>query len=148
MSHNTKRRIAGFTMIELMIAMAVTMVLLYAALRAFRDASQSSKQISLASDMTDNLRAGLNYIQQDLVQAGSGIPTTGIPIPNTPNGLGTCNAGAALNRPSLTAEQFSRNAISSFPPSSLDRPWVPSLLPRTRLLAILRIRRVSRMRSL
>ena len=101
MSHNTKRRIAGFTMIELMIAMAVTMVLLYAAMRAFRDASQSSKQISLASDMTDNLRAGLNYIQQDLVQAGSGIPTTGIPIPNTPNGLGTCNAGAALNRPSL-----------------------------------------------
>ena len=101
MNHKTKSRIAGFTMIELMIAMAVTMVLLYAALRAFKDASQSSKQISLASDMTDNLRAGLNYIQQDLIQAGTGIPTTGIPIPNTPNGGGTCNAGVALNRPSL-----------------------------------------------
>jgi prepilin-type N-terminal cleavage/methylation domain-containing protein len=101
MNHESKRRIAGFTMIELMIAMAVTMVLLYAAMRAFKDASQSSKQITLASDMTDNLRAGLNYIQQDLIQAGTGIPTTGIPIPNTPNGAGTCNAGAALNRPSL-----------------------------------------------
>ncbi len=101
MNHNSKRRIAGFTLIELMIAMAVTMVLLYAALRAFKDASQSSKQISLASDMNDNLRAGLNYIQQDLIQAGTGIPTTGIPIPNTPNGPGTCNAGVALNRPSL-----------------------------------------------
>ena len=64
MNHNTKRRVAGFTMIELMIAMAVTMVLLYAAMRAFRDASQSSRQISLASDMTDNLRAGLNYIHR------------------------------------------------------------------------------------
>ena len=101
MSHNTKRKLAGFTLIELMIAMSVTMVLLYAALRAFKDASQSSKQITLASDMTDNLRAGLNLIQQDLIQAGSGIPTTGIPIPNTPNGAGTCNAGQALNRPSL-----------------------------------------------
>ncbi len=101
MNHESKRRVVGFTMIELMIAMAVTMVLLYAAVRAFKDASQSSKQISLASDMTDNLRAGLNYIQQDLIQAGTGIPTTGIPIPNTPNGVGTCNAGAALNRPSL-----------------------------------------------
>ncbi len=101
MNHKSKRAVAGFTLIELMIAMAVTMVLLYAALRAFRDASQSSKQISLASDMTDNLRAGLNFIQQDLVQAGTGIPTTGIPIPNTPNGGGTCNAGLALNRPSL-----------------------------------------------
>ena len=101
MSYNTKRKLAGFTLIELMIAMSVTMVLLYAALRAFKDASQSSKQITLASDMTDNLRAGLNLIQQDLIQAGSGIPTTGIPIPNTPNGAGTCNAGQALNRPSL-----------------------------------------------
>jgi prepilin-type N-terminal cleavage/methylation domain-containing protein len=101
MNQTTKRGIAGFTLIELMIAMAVTMVLLYAALRAFKDASQSSKQISLASDMTDNLRAGLNYIQQDLIQAGTGIPPTGIPIPNTPNGAGTCNAGLALNRPSL-----------------------------------------------
>ena len=66
MSHNTKRKLAGYTLIELMIAMSVTMVLLYAALHAFKDASQSSKQISLASDMTDNLRAGLNLIQQDL----------------------------------------------------------------------------------
>jgi type II secretory pathway pseudopilin PulG len=101
MSHNTKRKLAGYTLIELMIAMSVTMVLLYAALHAFKDASQSSKQISLASDMTDNLRAGLNLIQQDLLQAGTGIPPTGIPIPNTPNGTGTCNAGQALNRPSL-----------------------------------------------
>jgi prepilin-type N-terminal cleavage/methylation domain-containing protein len=101
MNYNTKRRIAGFTLIELMIAMVVTMVLLYAAMQAFKDASQSNKQITFASDMTDNLRAGLNYIQQDLIQAGTGIPTTGIPIPNTPNGPGTCNAGLALNRPSL-----------------------------------------------
>jgi type II secretory pathway pseudopilin PulG len=100
MNHNAKRRVVGFTLIELMIAMSVTMVLLYAAMMAFKDASQSSKQISLASDMTDNLRAGLNYIQQDLIQAGTGIPTPGIPIPYTSNGTGTCNAGAPLNRPS------------------------------------------------
>jgi Tfp pilus assembly protein PilE len=101
MSHKSRRALAGFTLVELMIAMSVTMVLLYAAMRAFKDASQSSKQISLASDMTDNLRAGLSFIEQDLVQTGTGIPTTGIPIPNTPNGAGTCNAGLALNRPSL-----------------------------------------------
>jgi prepilin-type N-terminal cleavage/methylation domain-containing protein len=106
MNHKSKRTLAGFTLIELMIAMVVTMVLLYAAMRAFKDASQSSKQISLASDMTDNLRAGLNFIQQDLVQAGTGIPPTGIPIPNTPNGAGTCNAGLALKRPSLLGGTF------------------------------------------
>jgi type II secretory pathway pseudopilin PulG len=102
MTKKSKCSIAGFSMVELMIATAVTMTLLYAALQAFRDASQSSQQIRYASDMTDNLRAGLSFIQQDLLLAGTGIPTTGIPIPNTPNGLGTCNAGKALNRPSLS----------------------------------------------
>jgi type II secretory pathway pseudopilin PulG len=99
MNYKTKRKILGFTMIELMIAMAVTMVLLYAAVRAFKDASQSNQQITFASDMTDNLRAGLNYIQQDLIQAGTGIPTAGIPIPNTPNGTGTCSTSLPPNRP-------------------------------------------------
>ena len=35
---------------------------------------------------------------QDLVQAGTGIPTGGISIPNTQNAAG-CNIGAPVNRP-------------------------------------------------
>jgi len=35
---------------------------LYAAVRAFRDASQSNTVVSQASDMTDNLRSALNLI--------------------------------------------------------------------------------------
>jgi prepilin-type N-terminal cleavage/methylation domain-containing protein len=98
-----KNRKAGFTLIELMIAMVVTMVLLYAAVLAFKDASQSNSQVTLASDMSGNLRASLDMIQQDLIQAGTGIPTTGIPIPFTSNGSVTapCGTTAAINRPVL-----------------------------------------------
>ena len=42
-----------------MIAMAVTMILLYAAVVAFRDASQTNQVVTQSADMSDNLRVGL-----------------------------------------------------------------------------------------
>jgi prepilin-type N-terminal cleavage/methylation domain-containing protein len=99
----TKRKSAGFTLVELMIAMAVTMILLYAAVRAFRDASLTNQFVSQNADMTDNLSTGLNLIETDLQQAGSGLPTGGIPIPFTSNNSTTapCGTTPAINRPIL-----------------------------------------------
>ena len=119
MRSQTHRKFAGFTLTELMIAMLVTLILLYAAVRAFRDASQSNTVVSQASDMTDNLRSGLNLIQQDLQQAGSGIPTGGIPIPYTSNNSSTapCGTTAAPNRPML-------NGVTTFPQCNATLPAV------------------------
>jgi prepilin-type N-terminal cleavage/methylation domain-containing protein len=99
MNHKPKKNIAGFTLIELMIAMAVTMVLLYAAVSVFRDASNSNQVVTQAADMSENFRAGLNMIQLDLQQVGSGIPTGGINIPYT----APCGTTPRINRPALTA---------------------------------------------
>lgn len=103
MKLHKKNRAAGFTLVELIISMAVTMILLYAAFSAFKDASQSNQQVTMAADMTGNLRAGLDLIQQDLIQAGTGIPNTGIPIPYTSNGATPtpCNLATAPRRPIL-----------------------------------------------
>src|ERR1700737_480911 len=103
MKVDKKNRAAGFTIIELMRSMAVTMIILYAGFTAFRDASQSNQQVTMAADMSGNLRAGLDLIQQDLIQAGTGIPNTGIPIPYTSNGSSTapCNTKTAPRRPIL-----------------------------------------------
>jgi len=73
MQPSSKRRLAGFTLIELMIAMAVTMILLYAAIVAFRDASLTNQVVTQNADMADNLRAGLNLIQTDL-HRDNGVP--------------------------------------------------------------------------
>jgi type II secretory pathway pseudopilin PulG len=115
----TKRKLAGFTLIELMIAMGVTMILLYAAVQAFRDASQTNMSVTQDSDMSDNLRSGLNLIQTDLQQAGSGIPTGGIPIPFTSNNSTTapCGTTAPINRPIL-------NGTTTFPPCNSTLPGV------------------------
>jgi len=100
---NQKKTIAGFTLLEMMIAMAVTLILLAAAVMTFRDASSSNQVVTQAADMTENFRAALNNIELDLQQAGTGIPTGGISIPYTSNGSSTspCSTTPAVNRPKL-----------------------------------------------
>jgi prepilin-type N-terminal cleavage/methylation domain-containing protein len=93
---------SGFTFVEFMVAMAVTTVVMGAAMLTFRDSSRTNQRVTLGSDMSDNLRAGLNLIQQDLIQAGTGIPTGGIAVPTQPPS-GACTSGvSAVNRPTLT----------------------------------------------
>lgn len=89
---------AGFTLIEILVAIGVTMVALSAAVLMFRDSIKANTNVTQTADMSDNMRAGLNLIVQDLIQTGTGIPTGGISIPNTPNAAG-CNTGAQVNRP-------------------------------------------------
>lgn len=88
----------GFTLIELMVAIGVTAVALAAAVLIFKDSTRANSNVTQTSDMSDNMRAGLNLIVQDLIQTGTGIPTGGISIPNTPNAAG-CNTGGRVNRP-------------------------------------------------
>lgn len=103
MKPQSKSRNAGFTLIELMLAMGVTMILLYMAVEIFRDATYSNQVVSQTADMSDNLRAALNQIQGDLIQAGAGIGPPGINIPYTSNGSTTspCGTTAGINRPML-----------------------------------------------
>ncbi|HYL85296.1 MAG TPA: prepilin-type N-terminal cleavage/methylation domain-containing protein [Candidatus Angelobacter sp.] len=89
---------AGFTLIELMVAIGVSSVALAAAVLMFRDSTKANSNVTQNSDMSDNMRAGLNLIVQDLIQTGTGIPTGGISIPNTANAAG-CNTGGKVNRP-------------------------------------------------
>ena len=90
----------GFTLIEMMVAMGITLVALAATMIAFKDATYTNQSVTLKSDLSDNLRAGVNLIEQDLIQAGTGIPTGGIPVPYTP-GPKTClgSGGAPIGSP-------------------------------------------------
>lgn len=92
------KKASGFTLIEVLVAIAVTAIALAAGVLLFRNSIKANTNVTQASDMSDNMRAGLNFIVQDLIQTGTGIPTGGISIPNTPNVSG-CNTGARVNRP-------------------------------------------------
>jgi prepilin-type N-terminal cleavage/methylation domain-containing protein len=119
MKLNKLKKIAGFTLVEMMIAMAVTLILLYAAVTTFRDATNSNQVVTQAADMTENFRAGLNIIELDLQQAGTGIPLGGINTPYTSNGSTTspCSTTLPINRPKL-------GGMTTFPPCNSTLPAV------------------------
>ncbi len=72
---------SGFTLVEFSVAMAITMVALLATVMAFRMATYSNQNVTQREDMADNIRAGLNLLEQDVIMTGMGIPTGGITIP-------------------------------------------------------------------
>ena len=94
-----KKRQRGFTLIEFMVAALVTIAVLAVAMGAMNDSLRANQNVSQMANLSDNLRVGMNMVVQDLIQTGTGIPTGGIPIPNNPNGAGTCNTAAPVNRP-------------------------------------------------
>lgn len=83
---------SGFSLIELLVAITILLIVLAATLAAFSDALRVNEAATLYADMDQNLRAGANMMIKDFLQAGQGIPTGGIPVPNGPGVL-------PLNRP-------------------------------------------------
>jgi type II secretory pathway pseudopilin PulG len=117
MKLSRSKKLAGFTIIEFTIAMAVTSVALAATVLAFRNATQANQDVALREDVADNMRAGLNMMEQDLIQTGTGIPTGGISIPAAgPNGA--CTTGYSnITRPLL-------NATTVFPHCNVVLPAI------------------------
>jgi prepilin-type N-terminal cleavage/methylation domain-containing protein len=97
------KRQSGFTLVEFSVAMAITMVALLATVMAFRMATYSNQNVTQREDMADNIRAGLNLLEQDVIMTGMGIPTGGITIP-TFAATSACPGGTSnLARPLPTA---------------------------------------------
>lgn len=72
----------GFTMIELLMSMAVTVVIVGGAVIMFTSSVQSSTRSLKYSDIQTEARAALSQITRDLSQAGTGVPLNGIAIPS------------------------------------------------------------------
>jgi prepilin-type N-terminal cleavage/methylation domain-containing protein len=79
---HTLRTQDGFTLVELMMATAITLIVLAVATGTFKNALELNDTATLVADSNQNLRAGTNVLVRDLMQAGRGIPIDGIPIPS------------------------------------------------------------------
>jgi len=77
------KRQSGFSMVELLVAVSLMLIIMAATLGTLTDAIHAVEAVTLMADTQQNLRAGMNFIVKDLVQAGAGLPQTGITIPNT-----------------------------------------------------------------
>jgi Tfp pilus assembly protein PilW len=75
---------AGFSLMELLAATAIGLVVIGTAMTTFKDTLGMTNTTSDLADTSQNLRGGTNFLIHDLVLAGRGIPTGGIPIPSGP----------------------------------------------------------------
>src|ERR1700722_18352997 len=95
MATQEMKRESGFTLVEVLVAVTIMLVILAATLGTLTDGIHAIQGVTLMADTQENLRAGMNYIVRDLVQAGEALPQTGITIPNT----GGASPVSAVNRP-------------------------------------------------
>jgi prepilin-type N-terminal cleavage/methylation domain-containing protein len=115
---STAARQAGFTLVEMMITLALTVVLLGAAFDYLKGVEGMTTGASAMSEVNDNLRGAANLIQHDLYAAGTGVPAlagvsavTGVPALGIP--LPSGNGSTAVNRPGPGNTSFPFNAGAS-----------------------------------
>jgi prepilin-type N-terminal cleavage/methylation domain-containing protein len=104
------KRQAGFSLIELMVSIAITVTVVGLSIGALLQAQSASQIVASQANTQENLRAGMHFIVRDLTQAGEGIPQGGISVPNN----GTTST---INRPG-TATTFIYNGtgVLTLPP--------------------------------
>lgn len=89
------KRDGGFSLIEVLLATTLLMIIVGVTLQTLTSAIHANEAVTLLADTQENLRASLNYMRKDIIQAGEGIPQGGITIPNS----GAAPPVSALNRP-------------------------------------------------
>lgn len=113
------KRENGFTLVELLVSIAITLVVGAAAMTAFIQAQKVTTEVGLEANMVQNLRAGMHFLVRDLTQAGEGIPPAGISLPNTAAGV------SAIVRPGTpVAAIFEDSEVPPVPYTSLA-PVIP-----------------------
>ena len=81
-----RRKQQGFTIVELLIAIAVTLIMMTAAMMVYQRSVQVAGVVNTRAEMQAELRAGTEQIARDLNQAGTGLPIGGFPLPSSTTG--------------------------------------------------------------
>jgi prepilin-type N-terminal cleavage/methylation domain-containing protein len=72
----------GFTLLELMISMAIGLILMAAMASLFKTGLNSTQLVSQRADTQENMRAGIDLMVKDISMAGAGLPSGGIQLPS------------------------------------------------------------------
>lgn len=79
---STEHNARGFSLVELMVAMALGIIVLAATTQLFKSGMDATILVTQSSEMQQSARATLNLIAKDVSMAGSGLPSGGLALPN------------------------------------------------------------------
>ncbi len=88
-----KRASAGFTLVELLVAITLGLLVLGVGVVLYRQALNSTTYLTQHTSVQGNARAAMNQINQDLSLAGYGLPIGGVAVPSA--ALFSCSTGGA-----------------------------------------------------
>ncbi len=80
-SLKTTNRARGFSLLELMVSMALGLLILGSASQLFTIGMKTSSLVSNRVEMQQNVRTALNLMAQDISLAGAGLPPGGLQLP-------------------------------------------------------------------
>ena len=95
----------GFSLTEMMIAMALGLVVLGSTMQLFKSGMDATLLVTQQSDMQQNVRAALNLVAKDVSMAGSGLPSGGLSLPNS-GGATASMFAVDTNRAWLTNDTY------------------------------------------
>jgi len=72
----------GFTLLELMVSMAVGLIVMAAMASLFKTGMNSTMLVTQRAENQQNMRAAVDLMVKDLSMAGAGLPSGGIQLPN------------------------------------------------------------------
>jgi len=104
----------GFTLVELLVTMAITTVILGATMAAMTDAIKATESASQVSDMNNGLRTAMDLMVRDLLQVGQGLPGgRSILVPNGANSV-------PIQLPGPEGSNYQLDGPSFCPPRATD----------------------------
>src|ERR1700721_2307916 len=113
------KREAGFSLMELLVATALMLVIVGTLMKTLSDAAYANEGVTLLANSQENLRAAMNYMVKDIIEAGEGLPQGGITIPNATTVANPNPAIASkMNRPGPVG------GPATFPPSYITLPAI------------------------
>ncbi len=128
MKASASREKRGFSMVELMVAMAVGLIIMGGAMALFKSGMQATMLVTEQAEMQQNVRAALNLIAQDVSMAGSGLPSGGLALPY---GAGSVASFYACNqKPTcyLTTDKYPTGTVGTTAVSNYMYGLIPGPL--------------------
>ena len=96
----------GFTLLELMVSMAVGLIVMAAMASLFKTGMDSTMLVTQRAETQQNMRAAIDLMVKDISMAGAGLPSGGIQLPTGIGNNGAskfgCDQGGICHVPTST----------------------------------------------
>ena len=77
----TRKTQPGFTLLELMVAIALGLIVMGALAGLFKAGMESAMLLTQRTETQQNMRAAIDLMVKDISMAGAGLPSGGIQLP-------------------------------------------------------------------